>query len=271
LPCAAATVADGARVLPEERTDRHHAGAHDQLLQLAVEEVELALGLLQFVEVVFRRQQLLHASAGDGDLAGEIEHAVEALGRDAHGAGGGAGGQRQECLGYINGRGLTIRAQRGHQLMVVVGERVAAAEETAEGVDAGEEERDEGVIDVDFVVVDPLQHLLVGVGKRGEGLEAEARRVPLQRVGVAEQVAAQLRVLRRVLERQESVLQRRDLVDRFVGEGGQKLVLIQIKFRHMSPSSVLKRSFRPRSPPTSVCAMSMPRRERKSMARSIFF
>ena len=43
-------VADGARVLLEERPDGHHPGAHDQLLQLRLQHVDLPIDWKAIVE-----------------------------------------------------------------------------------------------------------------------------------------------------------------------------------------------------------------------------
>src|SRR5436190_443763 len=79
-------VAHRARVLPEQRADRHHPRAHDQLLQLALQLIDLPLDFDQEI-VAARADDLLHASAQDRNLAGEIEHAVEFFDRQAQRAG----------------------------------------------------------------------------------------------------------------------------------------------------------------------------------------
>src|SRR5438067_1309281 len=75
-------VAHRARVLPEHRPDRHHPRAHDQLLQLGLELVDLALDFDEGVDLA-HAQHLPHPPPRDGDLAGQVEHAVQLLGADA--------------------------------------------------------------------------------------------------------------------------------------------------------------------------------------------
>src|SRR4051794_9248334 len=92
----------------------------------------------------------------------------------------------------------------------------------------------------------------------GDGLQADDRGVAFDRVRAAQQVGAPVEIVR-LFDGQQSRLEAGDVFDGLGDERRHQLVAVQIKLRHATPSSVLKISFRPRVPPTSLRTMSMPR------------
>ena len=111
---------------------------------------------------------------------------------------------------------------------------LVALQQPAEGVDAAQQRGDHrGVDDVEV-----LEAFLVRVGERGQRVAADDRGVAFQRVHAAEKLAPRLHVLGRVFEREQSGLERGEVVGGLDREGGREVVEIQISVNHVVPSSV---------------------------------
>ena len=72
--------------VPKRGTDGDEPHVHDRFLQIEAEAVELANGVERLLVIAALLDKLANRAADRGDLAGEVEHAIELVDADAQAA-----------------------------------------------------------------------------------------------------------------------------------------------------------------------------------------
>ena len=173
-------VAHDAVEVAQRRTDRHEAHVHDRFLQIEAEAIELADGVEQFLVARCLFDELPHVAAHGGDLAGEVEHAVELLDADAKRARGTR--RRAGCCAIRVGGDRAAGEAQQHRVLRIRERAVAvdgADGDVAQDVDRFEQLADAGHVRFDAAFAHAVEQLLDDVRGRVRSSNCRHAALPL--------------------------------------------------------------------------------------------
>ncbi len=247
-------------VAPEDRPDGDHARLHDLLLQVEQQPIGLAVHLQRLALARARRlEQGALAAAGHGDLAGQPQHAIQLLDVDAQRPDGDVrpprrGDRRRRParrFGGRRGRGRRraldqqVALQRdGHgggplrqPLLAGDGARNRLPDHVDRRQELGGERRPEAQL----VLAQPIEHVLEQVRELGHRPEAQGGGVPLDGVGAPEDRAQSLLVAGIALQRDQRLLDGRQVLLRLGGEGLDQQIVVDLHLTASRPARSRRR------------------------------